>query len=82
LQERGIELAFEGSRYWDIIGYKRAETEFSKPILGWNDRGATAQTFYILESKQYRRFTPTNYLWPIDLKELNVNSNLKQNPGW
>jgi hypothetical protein len=82
LQERGIELAFEGSRHWDMVGYKRAVSEFSKPILGWNDRGATAQTFYILESKQFRRFTPTDYLWPIDLKEMNINSNLKQNPGW
>jgi hypothetical protein len=82
LQERAIELAFEGSRYWDMVGYKQAVTEFSKPILGWNDRGSTAGTFYILESKQYRRFTPTNYLWPIDLKEMNINSNLIQNPGW
>jgi hypothetical protein len=82
LQERGIELAFEGSRYWDMVGYKKAVSEFSTPILGWNDRGTTAQTFYILESKQFRRFTPTNYLWPIDLKEKNINANLKQNPGW
>ncbi|MDR2027343.1 MAG: RagB/SusD family nutrient uptake outer membrane protein [Prevotellaceae bacterium] len=82
LQERGIELAFEGSRYWDMVGYKRAVSEFSKPVIGWNDRGTTAQTFYTIESKQYRRFTPTNYLWPIDLKERNINSNLIQNPGW
>ncbi|MDR1340013.1 MAG: RagB/SusD family nutrient uptake outer membrane protein [Prevotellaceae bacterium] len=82
LQERGIELAFEGSRYWDMVGYKRAVSEFSKPIMGWNDRGATPQAFFNLEAKQTRRFTPTNYLWPIDLKEMNINSNLKQNPGW
>jgi hypothetical protein len=82
LQERGIELAFEGSRYWDMVGYKRAVNEFSRPIMGWNDRGATAQAFFTLESKQPRRFIPTNYLWPIDLKEMNINSNLIQNPGW
>jgi hypothetical protein len=82
LQERAIELAFEGSRYWDMVGYKQAVSEFSKPILGWNDRGANPQNFFILESKQYRRFTPKDYLWPINLKEQNINSNLKQNPGW
>jgi hypothetical protein len=82
LEERAVELAFEGSRYWDIVGYKLAVTEFSKPVLGWNDRGTNARTFFNLESKQVRKFTPTNYLWPIDLKEMNVNSNLKQNPGW
>jgi hypothetical protein len=82
LQERGIELAFEGSRYWDMVGYKRAVSEFSKPIMGWNDKGTTPQTFFNLESKQFRRYTPTSYLWPIDLKEKNINSNLKQNPGW
>ncbi|MDR1594358.1 MAG: RagB/SusD family nutrient uptake outer membrane protein [Prevotellaceae bacterium] len=82
LQERGIELAFEGSRYWDMVGYKKAVSEFSSPIVGWNDRGSTPQTFYTIESKQYRRFTPTNYLWPIDLNEMNINANLIQNPGW
>jgi hypothetical protein len=82
LQERGIELAFEGSRYWDMVGYLKAVTEFSKPIMGWNDRGSTPQAFFTLESKQLRRFTPTSYLWPIDLKEMNINSNLQQNPGW
>jgi hypothetical protein len=82
MQERSIELAFEGSRYWDVVGYKNAVTEFSKPIMGWNDKGTIPQAFFNLESKQSRRFTPTSYLWPIDLKEMNVNSNLIQNPGW
>jgi hypothetical protein len=82
LQERGIELAFEGSRYWDIVGYKQAVAEFSKPIMGWNASGSTPQAFFSRGSIEHRRFTPTSYLWPIDLKEMNVNSNLIQNPGW
>jgi hypothetical protein len=82
LQERANELAFEGSRYWDMVGYKRAVTEFSKPVLGWNTLGGNAQSFFTLGAVQSRRFTPTNYLWPIDLDELNINSNLIQNPGW
>jgi hypothetical protein len=82
LQERANELAFEGSRYWDMIGYKMATREFSRPILGWNDVGTNAQSFFNVDAKQNRQFTPTNYLWPIDLKEMNINANLKQNPGW
>jgi hypothetical protein len=82
LRERAIELAFEGSRYWDMVGYKLAVNEFSKPVMGWNDRGSTAQTFFILNAKEARRFTSTDYLWPISLKEMNINSNLIQNPGW
>jgi hypothetical protein len=82
LQERSIELAFEGSRYWDVIGYNLAVTEFSKPILGWNTLGVNAQSFFTLEGKQSRRFTATDYLWPIPLAEININANMKQNPGW
>jgi hypothetical protein len=82
LQERSIELAFEGSRYWDVIGYLDAVAEFSKPVLGWNTLGGDPQTFFIIEPKQNRRFTPANYLWPINLGELNINANMKQNPGW
>jgi hypothetical protein len=82
LQERSIELAFEGSRYWDVIGYKQGPAEFSKPIRGWNTLGTTAQSFFFTGNVQLRRFTTTNYLWPIPENELNINSNLKQNPGW
>lgn len=33
-RERGVELALEGFRYWDLIRWKTAETELVKPILG------------------------------------------------
>lgn len=82
LQERGIELAFEGSRYWDMIRYKRAAIEFSTPVWGWTYTGQTAADFFILEAKQSRKFTITDCLWPIDLNEMNTNSKLIQNPGW
>jgi hypothetical protein len=51
-------------------------------VLGWDHLGNTAETFFILGAKQYRRFTITDCLWPIDLNEINTNSNLVQNPGW
>jgi hypothetical protein len=82
LQERSIELAFEGSRYWDMVRHKRAITEFSDAIMGWNTRGQTGRSFFVMEPKQNRKFTITDYLWPIDLNEMNTNGNLIQNPGW
>jgi len=82
LQERSVEFAFEGHRFWDMWRHKRAVAEFSSPVWGWTHTGATAQTFFVLEVKQARRFTITDHLWPIDLDELNTNGNLIQNPGW
>ena len=82
LRERGIELAFEGARFWDMIRTKRAVNEFSSPVWGWTHTGETGTEFFNLEVKQIRRFSITDCLWPIDLNELNTNSNLVQNPGW
>lgn len=82
LQERGVELAFEGSRYWDMLRYRRAASEFSTPIWGWTYTGQTGADFFVLEAKQSRKFTITDCLWPIDLNEMNTNSELIQNPGW
>lgn len=82
LQERGIEFAFEGNRFWDMIRTKRAVMEFSTPIWGWTYTGTTGAQFFNLEVKQIRKFTITDCLWPIDLNEMNTNSNLIQNPGW
>ena len=82
LQERSIEFAFEGSRFWDMVRTKRAVMEFSTPVWGWKYTGNTGSDFFNLEVKQTRRFTITDCLWPIDLNEMNTNSNLVQNPGW
>jgi hypothetical protein len=82
LQERGIELAFEGSRFWDMIRHKRATNEFSSPIYGWTTSGVSGDEFFLLEMLEDRTFQETYYLWPIDLNELNTNANIIQNPGW
>ncbi|GAP71328.1 RagB/SusD domain-containing protein [Candidatus Symbiothrix dinenymphae] len=81
LQERGVELAFEGQHFWDMYRHKRAHTEFSVPIMGWNNQG-TGATFFQLAPKQMRSFSSRDYLWPIATTEMNTNANLIQNPGW
>lgn len=82
LQERSVELAFEGNHFWDMHRHKRATTEFSAPIWGWTHTGSTGSSFFVLEVKQSRRFTIRDCLWPIDLNEMNTNGKLIQNPGW
>jgi hypothetical protein len=82
LRERGVELAFEGIRFWDMIRWKKAPSEFSAAIYGWNHLATSAVDFFQLSLKQGRKFSITDCLWPIDLAELNINNNLIQNPGW
>jgi hypothetical protein len=83
LQERGIELAFEGgNRFWDMHRHKKALIEFSSSIMGWDYSGYNAEYFFALQPIQTRRFLFRDLLWPISVDELNINSNLIQNPGW
>ncbi|MDR0700789.1 MAG: RagB/SusD family nutrient uptake outer membrane protein [Tannerella sp.] len=78
--ERLNELAFEGSRFWDLKRWKLAETVFnSKPIRGLvrdENENVTLRELYPLE------YTSKDYLWPIKESNLANNPNLVQNPGW
>jgi hypothetical protein len=83
LQERSIELAFEGgNRFWDMHRHKRAMLEFSSSIMGWDYNGFNPEYFFVVVPVQTRRFLFRDYLWPISVGETNINSNLIQNPGW
>lgn len=82
-QEREIELAFEGSRIWDLRRWRKAEIFQNKPVVVWNVRGKTAESFYTPVTIQQMQFVvPRDYLWPISDSELLKNPNLQQNPGW
>jgi hypothetical protein len=82
LHERSVELAFEGSRYWDMKRHTRAHLEFNSPIFGWSGLETFSSDFFILETKEERKFSVRDYLMPISLNEININANLIQNPGW
>lgn len=82
-QERLIELAFEGSRYWDIKRWKRATELFNQAITGWSIYQPTAQEYYRVRTVYNQYFiSPRDYLWPIKAYDLTVNPKLVQNPGW
>ena len=82
-QERLIEMAFEGSRYWDLRRWKKAAENFNQPITGWSVFQATTPDYYQVRTVFNQNFVaPRDYLWPIRTYNLTVNPNLVQNPGW
>lgn len=82
-QERMIELAFEGHRYYDIRRWKLAEKYFTTPIKGWSvDEDSEANYYQIMEVSQRSFNSPRDYLQPISFTELSRNPKLIQNPGW
>jgi len=88
-QERLIEMAFEGNRFWDLRRWLLAKDVLNKPIKGWNVLGESntgeAEVFYQLKTlnlDKFSRFEEKDYLWPISKNEIINISTLIQNPGW
>jgi starch-binding outer membrane protein, SusD/RagB family len=81
-QERMVELAFEGQRYWDLKRWMLAEEYLNRPIRGWNADGATESDYYLETYIYQRKFATKDYFWPIRQKSLDSNHQLVQNMGW
>ena len=81
-QERMIELAFEGKRFWDVRRWKTAATLLNQPIKGWNINGTNTAEYYNVVVVETPTFTTKEYLWPIQEEQIRNNPNIVQNPGW
>ena len=82
-QERSIELAFEGNRYYDVRRWKEGNRFFNVPVKGWSVDEGILNKFYVVKDVGQRSFiTPRDYLHPVPMNEIIINSNLVQNPGW
>lgn len=81
-QERLIEFAFEGRRFWDLRRWKTAKNEMNKPIRGWDIEQEDAKNYYRVKVLYNQTFQNKDYFWPIKEQEMIDNENLVQNPGW
>ena len=97
-RERTTELFAEGFRYDDIRRWKIAETVLPQAQLGIKYGGTEFETHptfgayvvtvngdgYIIADPTTNRSFDANkhYLFPLPLRQLQLNENLMQNPGW
>jgi len=81
-QERLIELALEGQRFWDLRRWKKAVQELNKPITGWDLAQRTAEGYFRQKTLFTQTFNLRDYFWPVSEAELLANKNTVQNPGW
>ncbi len=89
-RERAVELAFEGGvDYLDLKRWGTLKEEASQELLGmkitdnpgeYNGIRAINEEGHLIIGNLV--FHDYNYLWPIPLPELDINDNLKQNPGY
>lgn len=92
-RERTVELYQEGFRIDDLKRWATAMGVMSRPLLGVKYTGTEWQTSgwnpnfskdadgcIILDTN--RSWTEKNYLLPLPSDQLQLNPNLKQNPGW
>ena len=96
-RERTIELFLEGFRFDDLRRWKNAETEMPMALEGVLWRGTQYDTdsrwgdidfpqngdgYIIVEPTGKRKFEEKHYLFPLPTRQILLNPNLEQNPGW
>lgn len=80
-KERRVELAFENVRFFDTRRWRIAEQTDNGPIYGLNIN-QNLPDFLNVVAFETRVFTKRHYLFPIPSNDVNVNTQLVQNPGW
>lgn len=79
--ERRVELALEGLRLFDIRRWRIGEEVMPGRSYGIDFVDENGQIETVLGDNRF--FDPArDYLWPIPLKELDLNPALGQNPGY
>lgn len=78
--ERRVELAFEGHRFWDLRRWK--ELDAIKDIYGVKVTKVESEVAYKKNVIDTRTVDDKLYFYPIANTELFKNGKLVQNPGW
>ena len=79
--ERMVELAFEGHRFWDVRRWKEANLYFTSIDEMKITRNVDGNYSYQRKTVD-RQWNDKMYLFPIPQSEKVKNPNLTQNPGW
>lgn len=79
--ERFVELAFEGHRFWDVRRWKEADKYFKSITEMKLTKNADGSISYTRNTVS-RRWDDKMYLFPIPQTERLKNPNLTQNAGW
>lgn len=80
--ERTIELAFEGKRFYDIRRWKTAQIVMNAPVKGLNINSSEVAGFNQIRVLDTQSFFVRDYLMPIRTTDMRINRNLVQNPHW
>ena len=88
-QERKVELAYEGLRYWDLRRWKTAANAWPDGLAGYQQHGfkitRSGDTFtyqYVSVDDRDRTFPEKMYRFPMPAGELNSNNLVDQYPEW
>ncbi|WP_368114322.1 RagB/SusD family nutrient uptake outer membrane protein [Bacteroides sp. RTP21281st1_E4_RTP21281_210402] len=80
--ERRIELAFEGHRFYDIRRWKIAGLDEVRNIYGVKIKKNGTSLSYEKVLLQQMHWEDKMYLFPYPQNEIYMNADLGQNPGW
>jgi hypothetical protein len=79
--ERMVELAFEGHRFWDVRRWKEAGKYFNS-VTRMKITKNSDETYTYTRQTVNRQWEDKMYFFPIPQSERMKNPNLVQNPGW
>ena len=81
MNERMVELAFEGHRFWDVRRWKQGELFSEVTLMKLSQNPDTEEITYTRVIRE-REWSDKMYFSPIPDQEIRKNNNLVQNPGW
>ena len=79
--ERMVELAFEGHRFWDVRRWKEGDKHF-KNIVEMKITKNGDDTYTYERKVKERSWDDKMYFFPIPQSEIDIDKNLVQNEGF
>lgn len=89
VQERKVELAFEGLRYWDLRRWNAAANKYPEGLSGYQQHGLRIEPegsgfryTYVSVDEKDRNFPERLYRFPMPESETNSNKLVEQYDEW